>query len=35
LQSGVPIPGQVNLTPEAVAAVADAVADEEAARLQE
>jgi len=28
LQAGVPVPGQVNLTPEAVAAVADATADE-------
>lgn len=35
LQSGVPVPGAVNLTPEAQAAVADAVADEVSGRLKE
>lgn len=35
LQNGVPVPGAVNLTPEAQAAVADAVADEVSGRLQE
>jgi hypothetical protein len=35
LEQGVPVPGLVNLTPESVAAVAEAVAEKLAARLEE